>query len=89
MARLEGGRLTGASFVVLLFFFGLAAGIVGRIKGSSFWIWFLVGFCLPVAGLLAAVLYRWERYEPRLPCPRCGAVLKATDQVCMRCGLDL
>jgi hypothetical protein len=74
---------------VLLFLFGLATGIVGKIKGSSFFVWFLVGFCLPFAGLLAAILYRWERDEPRRFCPRCRAVVKLSDQVCMRCGEDL
>jgi hypothetical protein len=67
----------------------LASAIIGRIKGSSFFVWFLIGFCLPVLGLLAAILYRWEREEPRRQCPRCGAILKVTDQVCMRCGEDL
>jgi hypothetical protein len=76
------------SFVVILFFFGLATGIIGRIKGSSFLLWFVIGFCLPILGLLAAILYRWEKEEPRKQCPRCGAILKVTDQVCMRCGED-
>src|SRR5919108_24035 len=43
------------SFLVVLFFFGLATGVVGKIKGSSFLVWFLVGFCLPVVGLIAAI----------------------------------
>jgi hypothetical protein len=76
------------SFVVILFFFGLATGIVGKIKGSSFFLWFVIGFCLPFLGLMAAILYRWEKEEPRKQCPRCGAILKVTDQVCMRCGED-
>jgi hypothetical protein len=79
----------GLSFLVILFFFGLATGIVGRIKGSSFFIWFLIGFALPVAGLIGAILYRWERDEPRMRCPRCGATLKVSEQVCMRCGEDI
>jgi hypothetical protein len=79
----------GLYFLVLLFFFGLAAGVVGKIKGSSFFVWFLVGFCLPVLGLIAAILYRWERDEPVRTCPRCGARVKLADQVCMRCGEDL
>jgi hypothetical protein len=81
--------VAGGAFVVLIFFFGLASGIIGKIKGSSFFLWFVIGFCLPIVGLLAAILYRWERDEPRKPCPRCGANLKITDQVCMRCGEDL
>jgi zinc-ribbon domain len=76
-------------FLVILFFFGLATGAVGKIKGSSFLIWFLIGFCLPILGLIGAILYRWERYEPTRDCPRCGANLKISDQVCMSCGKDL
>lgn len=79
----------GIYFLVLLFFFGLATAIVGSIKGSSFFLWFLIGFCLPVIGLIAALLSRWERYEPRRPCSRCGAIVKISDQVCMTCGEDL
>lgn len=81
--------MTGLTFVVTLFFFGLATGIVGRIKGSSFLLWFLVGFCLPFVGLIGAIFYRWERDEPRMVCPRCGASLPITDQVCTGCGEDI
>jgi hypothetical protein len=76
-------------FLVLLFFFGLATGIVGRIKGSSFLVWFLIGFCLPLVGLIAAILYRWEREEPQRRCPRCGTVRPIADQVCTVCGEDM
>jgi hypothetical protein len=86
---MEGSTLTGGAFVVIIFFFGLATAIVGKIKGSSFFVWFVIGACLPVLGLLGAILYRWERDEPRKQCPRCGATLKVTTQVCMRCGEDL
>ena len=76
-------------FLVILFFFGLSAGVIGKIKGSSFFIWFLIGFVLPVLGTLAALLYRWERNEPRRRCEDCGNVVPVDDQVCMRCGRDL
>ena len=76
-------------FLVLLFFFGLATGVVGKIKGSSFLVWFLIGFCLPILGLIAAILYRWERAEPRRRCPRCGSLRPIADQVCTRCGEDM
>ena len=69
--------------------FGLATGIVGRAKGSSFFIWFLIGFVLPVLGLIACVAYRSERTEPERRCPRCGAVQKIYVQVCSVCGEDL
>ena len=76
-------------YLILCLFFGLAGGVVGRIKGSSFFLWFLISGLLPGVGLLAAVLYRYERDEPRRQCPRCGRVLKLYDQVCMGCGADL
>ncbi len=69
--------------------FGLAAGIVGRSKGSSFFIWFAVGAVIPVFGLIAAFLYRSEHDEPERRCPECGKVLKLYVQVCPRCGTDL
>jgi hypothetical protein len=81
--------MDGAYFLVILFFFGLATAIVAKIKGSSFFVWFLVGFCLPFVGLVAAILHRWERDEPRMTCPRCGKVLPMSDQVCTRCGEDI
>jgi hypothetical protein len=79
----------GLGLLVILFFFGLAGGMVGRIKGSSFAIWFLVSFCVPFIGLLTAVCYRWDRDELRRQCPSCGKVLKLHDAVCMRCGEEL
>ena len=76
-------------FLVIMFFFGLSAGTIGTIKGSSFLIWFLIGFALPVLGVLAAVLYRFERQDPRRRCEECGNVVAMSDQVCTRCGHDL
>lgn len=75
-------------WLVLMFFFGLSAGTVGRIKGSSFFVWFLIGAVLPVLGTIAAVLYRFERNEPRRECDECGRIMPITDQVCRRCGAD-
>jgi len=75
-------------FLVLMFFFGLSAGTIGKIKGSSFFIWFLIGFALPLVGTLAALFYRFEQKEPRRRCDECGFVLPITSQVCRRCGAD-
>ncbi len=77
------------AYLVICLFFGLAGGWVGRLKGSSFTLWFLISALVPVLGLLAAVLYRFETNEVRRQCPRCGKVVKLYDQVCMRCGEDL
>jgi hypothetical protein len=74
---------------VVLFFFGLSAGTIGKIKGSSFFIWFLIGLVLPILGTIAAILYRFEQKEPVRPCPECGKVQPVHVQVCMGCGRDL
>jgi hypothetical protein len=76
-------------YVVFAIWLGLGTGFVGRIKGSSFWLWFLIGAAVPFLGLLAAVLYRSDRDELRRQCPTCGKVVKLYDQMCMRCGTDL
>jgi predicted nucleic acid-binding Zn ribbon protein len=76
-------------YLIICFFFGLAGGWVGKAKGSSFVLWFLISALIPVLGLLAAVLYRFESNEVRRQCPNCGKVIKLYDQVCMRCGEDL
>jgi hypothetical protein len=76
-------------YAVFFFFCGLSAGIIGRIKGSSFFIWFLIGFCLPLLGILVALLWRWEKDEPMRRCEECGAIVHVYDQVCMQCGKDL
>jgi hypothetical protein len=76
-------------YLIICLSFGLAGGIVGRVKGSSFVLWFLISAIVPVLGLLAAVLYRYESDEVRRQCPRCGKLVKLHDQVCMRCGLDM
>jgi peptidoglycan/LPS O-acetylase OafA/YrhL len=79
----------GLSYIVICFFFGLAGGIVGRIKGSSFLMWFVISACVPVIGLLTAVLYRFEDKELRRQCPRCHRVVRLHDAVCMTCGEEL
>ncbi len=76
-------------FLVILFFFGLSAGVVARIRGNGFMIWFLVGFCVPFLGTVAALLYRRESGELRRRCDECGAVVPLYVQVCTRCGADL
>jgi hypothetical protein len=77
------------AYLIICFFFGLAGGIVGRSKGSSFVLWFFISAIVPFLGLLAAVLYRFEQDEVRRQCPRCGKIVKLHDQVCIRCGEDM
>ncbi|MGC2374127.1 MAG: hypothetical protein WA484_09660 [Solirubrobacteraceae bacterium] len=77
------------AYLAIALCFGLAGGIVGRIKGSSFALWFLISAVVPFFGLMAAIAYRYERDEPRRRCPKCGRVTKAYDSLCTRCGEEL
>ncbi len=76
-------------YIIIAVCFGLATGIIGRAKGSSFLIWTVVGLILLVFGLVAVILYEGDRSEPERRCPRCGKVEKLYVQVCTRCGADL
>jgi hypothetical protein len=77
------------AYLVIAVCFGLAGGFVGKSKGSSFVLWFLISGLVPVFGLLAAIAYRHERDELRRECPNCGRVTKIYDAICTRCGAEL
>jgi hypothetical protein len=77
------------AYIVIAVCFGLAGGLIGKIKGSSFVLWFLISGLVPVFGLLAAVAYRFERDELRRECPQCGRVTKIYDALCTHCGTEL
>lgn len=79
----------GLGLLVIMFFFGLAGGIIGRIKGSSFFIWFLISGLVPFIGLITAIFYRFENTELRRQCPGCGRVVMLHDAVCTHCGEEL
>ncbi|HEV8177279.1 MAG TPA: hypothetical protein VGP44_06275 [Gemmatimonadales bacterium] len=81
--------MAGGQFVLILFLCGVSTAIVARWKGNSVFLWFLIGFFLPLIGIVAAYLYRSERGEPRRECPACCRVVPITDQVCLTCGTDL
>jgi hypothetical protein len=81
--------MASLGYVVIAVGFGIAGGIVGRLKGSSFLLWFLIAGAVPIFGLMAAIAYRFERDELRRKCPRCGKVVKIYDALCMRCGMEL
>jgi hypothetical protein len=76
-------------YIVIALSFAFAGGIVGRIKGSSFFIWFLISGAVPVIGLAAAVLYRYDTDELRRRCPQCGHICMIHDALCTRCGSEL
>lgn len=77
------------AYVIIATCFGLAGGLVGKIKGSSFLLWFLISALVPFLGLMAAIAYRFERDELRRQCPECGRVTKIYDALCTRCGTEL
>ncbi|MFP5389850.1 MAG: hypothetical protein ACLGG5_11200 [Thermoleophilia bacterium] len=79
----------GFEYLFIAFSFGLATAIIGRSKGSSFWLWFVIGAVLPPLGLIAVILSRREKDEPERQCPNCSKALKLYVQVCPRCGTDL
>ena len=89
--------MAGGEYVIVIITTGFVTGGIARVKGSSFFIWFILGAALsvvyPPAGivvaLLAVSLYRVEKLEPERQCPRCGKVHKLYVQVCSRCGEDL
>jgi endogenous inhibitor of DNA gyrase (YacG/DUF329 family) len=76
-------------YLVIIFFCGLSAGTVAKIRGNSFLLWFAIGFVVPLVGTIAALLYRRESEVEKKDCPECGAPVAIHDQVCMRCGHDI
>jgi hypothetical protein len=76
-------------YIVIALSFGIAGGLVGRLKGSSFFLWFLISGVFPFIGLAAALLYRYDTDEPRRVCPRCGKLCMLHDALCTRCGSEL
>jgi hypothetical protein len=77
------------AYLVIAACFGIAGGVVGKIKGSSFLVWFVISGAVPFVGLIAAIAYRFERDELRRECPQCGRVTKLYDALCTRCGTEL
>jgi hypothetical protein len=78
-----------AFFLLILALFGVAGGLQGRAKGSSFVLWFFISACVPLFGFIAAVVYPGHRSELRRQCDGCGRLLPITDTMCMGCGTDL
>jgi hypothetical protein len=81
--------MAGGAYVLIALTFGIATGVIGRAKGSSFLLWFLIGGIVPLLGMIVVILYRRETEEPERRCPSCGKVLKLYVQVCPYCGTDL
>ncbi len=81
--------MAGSGLIIIMICFGLSGGIIGRLKGSSFLMWFMISGMVPFLGLLTALVYRFDSQELRRQCPDCGRVVKLHDAVCTRCGSEL
>jgi hypothetical protein len=77
------------AYVAIALWFGVCGGVVGRLKGGSFFVWFLISAVVPGLGLIAALLHRREDRELRRQCPGCGRIVKLHDAICTRCGAEL
>jgi len=80
--------MAGTGYVFICICCGLSAGIIGRWKGSSFLLWFVIGAVLPILGIIAALLWRFEDNEVYRECDECGHVIPLYQQVCNHCGAD-
>lgn len=78
-----------ALFLLICALFGVAGGLQGRAKGSSFLLWFAISAGVPLFGFIASIVYPGNRHELRRACDGCGTLLPITDTMCMRCGTDL
>jgi hypothetical protein len=79
----------GHVVIVVAVLSAFAGGFIGRAKGSSFSLWFLIAGLFPLAGLLTVICYRWESRELRRQCPGCGRIVKLHDALCTSCGTEL
>lgn len=81
--------MAGGAYIVICIASAFAGGFIGRSKGSSFVLWFLISLFVPILGVIGALLYRSERDELRRQCPGCGKVVMLHDALCTRCGYEL
>ena len=79
----------GSIYLFVALAFGIATAVVGRSKGGSRVLWFLIGAIVPGIGLLVAFAYRNDGDEPRRECPQCGRICMLHDALCVGCGAEL
>jgi hypothetical protein len=77
------------AYLIIAVCFGIGGGLVGRQKGSSFVVWFVISAVVPFVGLITAFVYRHETEEPLRRCPGCGRATRVCDALCTRCGEEL
>ncbi|MEI6447070.1 MAG: hypothetical protein WCO96_04210 [Actinomycetes bacterium] len=81
--------MAGGAYLVLALFCGLGGALIAHAKGNPRFIWFLIAFLLPFAGLIAALVARSEASEPLRRCDLCGKPMPVSETLCTRCGTDL
>ncbi|MCK9248817.1 MAG: hypothetical protein M0P31_07545 [Solirubrobacteraceae bacterium] len=78
------------AFAILVWFvMGVAGGLKGASKGSSFLLWFAISMSVPIFGFITAMVYPGRDDELRRRCDGCGRMLPISDTMCMRCHTDL
>jgi ribosomal protein L32 len=81
--------LASLPYVSIAVGFAFAGGFVGRSKGSSFWVWFMISGIVPVIGLITVIAYRHETEIALRRCPGCGRSRRVHDAICTSCGTEL
>jgi hypothetical protein len=81
--------LASLAYLFVAVGFAFAGGFVGRSKGSSFWVWFVISGVVPVIGLITAFVYRHETDVALRRCPGCGRSRRVHDALCTVCGTEL
>jgi hypothetical protein len=79
----------GLGLIVILLGFGLGGAVIARSKGNPVFLWFLIAFLVPFAGLAAALFAPSNLDEPRRSCETCGKVVPLSQTLCSGCGAEL
>jgi rRNA maturation endonuclease Nob1 len=76
-------------YVLICLVSAVWAGFIAKRKGSSVFIWAMVGAVVPFLGVALAAMYRYDVDEVRRQCPGCGKIVPLHDAICTRCGTEL
>lgn len=84
-------------YLALAITLGIVTGLIASSKGHPFFRWFLLGFFLPIIGIVAAILAKNKAAETAAQvelansrkCPFCAEVIKLEAVVCKHCGRDI
>ena len=81
--------MAGGGLLVIMLCFGLAGGVIGRMKGSSFSLWFLISGLVPFLGLIRRSATASRTRSCAVSARDVAACLMLHDAVCVRCGAEL